>query len=230
MARDGCFLTSVNVCSRSSYAHTPIRPYAHTPIRPFAHSPIRPAYDPYFVLSQTASRRPRPWRGRHEGLRAHWRHACDGRARDRSVALRRHEHRCDARRGARGRHADRRAEQARCIASAARSLSVESFRHAALNVALAPRVPQVVTPRTAEDRVAGGSLTGMRAGVHRQETVRPLIPNAAATNPHLGQSRAMMVVGAAALIAGAIIGGDPGTIIMVGGAVIGLYGLYQYLQ
>ncbi|HXT14434.1 MAG TPA: hypothetical protein VN706_02310 [Gemmatimonadaceae bacterium] len=105
-----------------------------------------------------------------------------------------------------------------------------SARADSVNVALAPRVPQVVTPRTAEDRVAGGSLTGMRAGVHRQETVRPLIPNAAATNPHLGQSRAMMVVGAAALIAGAIIGGDPGTIIMVGGAVIGLYGLYQYLQ
>jgi hypothetical protein len=40
----------------------------------------------------------------------------------------------------------------------------------------------------------------------------------------------MMVVGVAALIAGAIIGETPGTIIMVGGAVIGLIGLYHYLQ
>ena len=40
----------------------------------------------------------------------------------------------------------------------------------------------------------------------------------------------MMVVGVAALIAGAIIGDTPGTIIMVGGAVIGLVGLYSYLQ
>lgn len=44
------------------------------------------------------------------------------------------------------------------------------------------------------------------------------------------QSRAMMIVGAAALITGAIIGGDPGTIVMVGGAVVGLIGLYNYLQ
>jgi hypothetical protein len=40
----------------------------------------------------------------------------------------------------------------------------------------------------------------------------------------------MMVVGAAALVTGAIIGGDPGTIVMVGGAVIGLIGLWEYLQ
>lgn len=46
----------------------------------------------------------------------------------------------------------------------------------------------------------------------------------------LGQSRALMFVGLATLIAGAVIGGDAGTIIMVAGAGIGLWGLYQYLQ
>lgn len=46
----------------------------------------------------------------------------------------------------------------------------------------------------------------------------------------LGQSRALMLVGLATLIAGAVIGGDAGTIIMVAGAGIGLWGLYQYLQ
>jgi len=40
----------------------------------------------------------------------------------------------------------------------------------------------------------------------------------------------MMFVGVGALLAGAIIGGDPGTIIMVGGAVIGFIGLYEYMQ
>ena len=39
-----------------------------------------------------------------------------------------------------------------------------------------------------------------------------------------------MIVGGAAFLAGAIIGGDAGTIIMVGGAAVGLYGLYLYLQ
>ena len=40
----------------------------------------------------------------------------------------------------------------------------------------------------------------------------------------------MMIVGVAGLIAGALIGDTPGTVIMVGGAVIGLVGLYDYLQ
>lgn len=46
----------------------------------------------------------------------------------------------------------------------------------------------------------------------------------------LGRSQALMIVGLATLVAGAIIGGDAGTIIMVAGAGIGLYGLYHYLQ
>jgi len=88
----------------------------------------------------------------------------------------------------------------------------------------------VVTPRTSPAPIGGAALTGLRAGVHLAETPRAAQPNAAATNPHLGQARALMIVGGAALITGAIIGGSPGTIIMVGGAVVGLYGLYQYLQ
>ncbi len=76
----------------------------------------------------------------------------------------------------------------------------------------------------------GAPMTGLRSAVHTKETARALQPNAMATSANLGQARAMMIVGAAALVTGAIIGGDPGTVIMVGGAVIGLYGLYQYLQ
>jgi hypothetical protein len=79
--------------------------------------------------------------------------------------------------------------------------------------------------------VAGAPVTGLRAGVHARETQRASQPAiAAAGTANLGQARALMVVGVAALIAGAIIGDTPGTIIMVGGAVIGLIGLYSYLQ
>ena len=46
----------------------------------------------------------------------------------------------------------------------------------------------------------------------------------------LGQPMAMMIVGGAAVLLGAIIGDTPGTVIMIGGAVIGLIGLYEYLQ
>jgi hypothetical protein len=88
-----------------------------------------------------------------------------------------------------------------------------------------------VTPTpTVSKSVAGASLVGLRAGVHAQETSRPNQPSFQASHANLGQARAMMVVGVAALIAGAIIQGTPGTIIMVGGAVVGLLGLYEYLQ
>lgn len=41
---------------------------------------------------------------------------------------------------------------------------------------------------------------------------------------------ALMIVGGTALIVGSVVGGDSGTIIMVGGGVVGLIGLYRYLQ
>lgn len=82
-----------------------------------------------------------------------------------------------------------------------------------------------------QNSTAGAPVTGLRAGVHARETARSSQPAVvAAGTANLGQARALMVVGVAALIAGAIIGDTPGTIIMVGGAVIGLVGLYSYLQ
>ena len=53
---------------------------------------------------------------------------------------------------------------------------------------------------------------------------------AAAPRGGYGQSVALMVVGGVALLAGLIIGGPAGTAIAVGGAVVGIIGLYQYLQ
>ena len=49
-------------------------------------------------------------------------------------------------------------------------------------------------------------------------------------NAGLGQSEAMMIVGGAAIIVGAIVGGNAGDVFMIGGAIVGLYGLYKYLQ
>ena len=40
----------------------------------------------------------------------------------------------------------------------------------------------------------------------------------------------MMIVGGAGLILGSIIGGDTGTIIMMGGGALGLYGMWQFLK
>lgn len=44
------------------------------------------------------------------------------------------------------------------------------------------------------------------------------------------RSTAMMIVGVAGMVVGAVIGGDEGTIIMVGSGAVGLFGLYQYLR
>lgn len=77
--------------------------------------------------------------------------------------------------------------------------------------------------------VAGASVTGLRVGAHHLSSTTAKSV-AAPQHAGLGQPAAMMVVGLAGLIAGAIIGDTPGTIIMVGGAVVGLIGLWQYLQ
>lgn len=44
-----------------------------------------------------------------------------------------------------------------------------------------------------------------------------------------GRGETLMIVGGAALLAGLIIGDDAGTLIAVGGAIVGIYGLYIYL-
>jgi hypothetical protein len=88
----------------------------------------------------------------------------------------------------------------------------------------------VAAPVGSKSVAPGASLTGLRAGVHASETSRPAQPNFQAAHANLGQARAMMIVGVAGLITGAIIGGTPGTIIMVGGALVGLLGLYDYVQ
>ena len=41
---------------------------------------------------------------------------------------------------------------------------------------------------------------------------------------------AMMIVGAAAVVLGAAIGSDAGTVLIIGGAGIGLFGLYRFLN
>ena len=47
---------------------------------------------------------------------------------------------------------------------------------------------------------------------------------------HQGQDVAMMAVGVGAMIVGAIVGETPGTIIIIAGAAVALYGLYHYLE
>jgi len=85
---------------------------------------------------------------------------------------------------------------------------------------------------TAADTEAAVAMSraGLQSGVHVREKVHADHAVLASQRAGLGRPMAMMIVGGAALIAGAIISGTPGTIVMLGGAAVGLYGLYQYLQ
>ena len=84
-----------------------------------------------------------------------------------------------------------------------------------------------VPSRAAGPRV---ELTATAVRQHAQATDSLSAAAVAATRKNMGQPIALMVVGAAAIVVGAVIGGDAGTIFMIGGAVAGLIGLYQYLQ
>jgi len=53
---------------------------------------------------------------------------------------------------------------------------------------------------------------------------------AAPMRPHAGQDVALMVVGVGAMIVGALVGDTAGTIIIIGGAAMALFGLYHYLE
>jgi hypothetical protein len=54
--------------------------------------------------------------------------------------------------------------------------------------------------------------------------------NAAQLRRRAGPDVALMVVGVGAMVVGAIVGGDAGTIILIGGAALALWGLYNYLE
>lgn len=75
----------------------------------------------------------------------------------------------------------------------------------------------------------GPSLDAASVGVKRASSDAPVAAEAAA-GPNAGRGTALMIVGGAAVITGIVIGNGAGYAISVAGAVVGLYGLYLYLQ
>lgn len=80
---------------------------------------------------------------------------------------------------------------------------------------------------------AGPTLDGATAGVRSAPTIESRTSLEAALKqdePRMGRNVALMIVGGAALITGLIIGDDAGAVIAVSGAIIGLYGLYNFVK
>jgi hypothetical protein len=99
----------------------------------------------------------------------------------------------------------------------------------------AEAIPVPVAQVTQENRLqttTGPTIESAAVGI------RPTVSDEAAASTQSRQRRrsgvgndvALMIVGGAAMVAGAVIDGDAGTIFLVGGAVIALWGLYNYLQ
>jgi hypothetical protein len=78
----------------------------------------------------------------------------------------------------------------------------------------------------------GPTTETARAGIAPRESKTLTVNDNAAADRHVGagQNVALMVVGGAALVTGLIIGGDGGTLLAVGGAVVGLFGLYNFVK
>ncbi len=86
----------------------------------------------------------------------------------------------------------------------------------------------VAAPVADRAPAAGPTMQSSTVGV-RANLGQPAPVNAPAA-PAYGRSPALMIVGVAALIVGAVVGGSAGTIVMIIGGVMGLVGLWNYLQ
>jgi hypothetical protein len=98
---------------------------------------------------------------------------------------------------------------------------------AAQEISLAPAPTNVAVASPVAEPTAGPTLSTASVAVRHAELPVSAAP---ARRAGYGQPVALMVVGGAALLTGLIIGDDAGAAIAVGGAVVGLIGLYQYLQ
>ena len=117
------------------------------------------------------------------------------------------------------------------LAGLAGVASAQEARHAAFLPSSA-RPADLRTPTTtgstgASAAAEGPSLESSAVAVRHQPSTEAA---PAAARHGTGQPEALMIVGGAAILVGLLIGGGPGYAIAVGGAVVGLVGLYQYLQ
>jgi len=112
------------------------------------------------------------------------------------------------------------------VLAVATPLAAQNAPTAAASAALAapnaaPAAPAALAPRI--DRAG----VGVRHSVAAPEAVPAL------KRSDTNRNRALLIVGGAALLVGAAIGHDnntAGSLIMVSGAVVGLYGMYKFLQ
>jgi hypothetical protein len=98
-------------------------------------------------------------------------------------------------------------------------------------LAILPAASQAQQP--AHNSVKGPTLRAAAVGFRLNDSkvdASTKVTAAPVLRQHAGQDVALMVVGVGAMIAGALIGNTAGTIIIIGGAGMALFGLYHYLE
>ena len=96
----------------------------------------------------------------------------------------------------------------------------------------ATSTPSTVVPAPAAERapslapLAQNMSAGVRSNASQQTPAGPLVPSEGS----VGRNPALMIVGVAALLVGAVVGGTAGTVVMIVGGIMGLVGLWNYLQ
>jgi hypothetical protein len=91
-------------------------------------------------------------------------------------------------------------------------------------------VAEVGTARASGTATMSVGPRALPVGVVVSAAPREVEPQNQNRNLGVGPNLAMIGVGAAAIAVGLLIGGDAGTLIAVGGGVVGLVGLYRFLR
>jgi hypothetical protein len=92
-----------------------------------------------------------------------------------------------------------------------------------------PAAAQAPEPSPAAAAAPPTSFAPTLAATHLRfstEDDAPLTVNASAARMGPREGKAVAIVGAAAVVIGLVVGGDTGTLITIGGAGLGLFGLY----
>lgn len=91
--------------------------------------------------------------------------------------------------------------------------------------------PEVAPASVRAVAPAGPRLDAVRTGAVVAPVVasEPMVPAPMYRKANL-RGRNLMILGGAAILGGAIVGGDAGNLVSLGGLGVGLYGLYVYLN
>lgn len=95
--------------------------------------------------------------------------------------------------------------------------------------AVRPLGAQVASVAPAGASGSGPTFNAARSGVAREASTTRESAAVMQSRTHHGQAAALMIVGGIAVVLGLVAGGGAGPVLVLGGAALGLYGLYLYL-